>query len=113
MKRLVILLPALLAFQVGVQPALAWTWPVDGPVLREFDLGDDPYAGGQHRCIDIAAVAGGPVRSPATGTVTFAGTVPEGGRTLTIETLDGYAVTLLHLGTLGVEKGAGGAEGAA
>ena len=113
MKRLVILLPALLAFQVGVQPALAWTWPVDGPVLREFDLGDDPYAGGQHRGIDIAAVAGGPVRSPATGTVTFAGTVPGGGRTLTIETLDGYAVTLLHLGALGVEKGAGVAEGAA
>jgi hypothetical protein len=113
MKRLVILLPALLAFQVGVQPALAWTWPVDGPVLRQFDLGDDPYAGGQHRGIDIAAVAGGPVRSPATGAVTFAGTVPGGGRTLTIETLDGYAVTLLHLGALGVEKGAGVAEGAA
>jgi hypothetical protein len=113
MKRLVILLPVLLAFQVGVQPALAWTWPVDGPVLRQFDLGDDPYAGGQHRGIDIAAVAGGPVRSPATGAVTFAGTVPGGGRTLTIETPNGYAVTLLHLGTLGVEKGAGVAEGAA
>ena len=37
MKRLVILLPVLLALQVGVQPALAWTWPVDGPVLRPFN----------------------------------------------------------------------------
>jgi hypothetical protein len=113
MKRLVILLPVLLAFQVGVQPALAWTWPADGPVLRQFDLGDDPYAGGQHRGIDIGAAAGGPVLSPAAGAVTFAGTVPGGGRTLTIETSDGYAVTLLHLGTLRVEKGAGVAEGAA
>jgi hypothetical protein len=112
MKRLVILLPVLLAFQVGVQPALAWTWPVDGPVLRQFDLGDDPYAGGQHRGIDIGAAAGGPVRSPAAGAVTFAGTVPGGGRTLTIEAPDGYAVTLLHLGSLAVERGAGVAEGA-
>ena len=45
MKRLVMLLPVLLAFQVGVQPALAWTWPADGPVLRPFNLGGDPYAG--------------------------------------------------------------------
>jgi Peptidase family M23 len=112
MKRLVILLPAFLAFQVGVQPALAWTWPVDGPVLRQFEFGDDPYAGGQHRGIDIGATVGEPVLSPATGMVTFAGTVPGGGRSMTIETQDGYAVTLLHLGTLGVEKGAGVAEGA-
>src|SRR5438046_2277999 len=49
MKRLVILLPVLLALQVGVQPALAWTWPVDGPALRPFILGADPYAAGPHR----------------------------------------------------------------
>jgi murein DD-endopeptidase MepM/ murein hydrolase activator NlpD len=112
MKRLVIVLPALFALQVGVQPALAWTWPVDGPVLREFDLSDDPYASGQHRGIDVGAAAGRPVLSPVTGAVTFAGTVPGGGRTLTIETGDGYAVTLLHLGTVGVAKGARVAEGA-
>ena len=113
MKRLVILLPVLFALQVGVQPALAWTWPVDGPVLRHFDLGDDPYAGGQHRGIHIGAAAGGHVRSPAAGTVTFAGTVPGGGRTVTIETPDGFAITLLHLGTIAVEKGVRVAEGAA
>jgi hypothetical protein len=113
MKRLVILLPALLAFQVGVQPALAWTWPVDGPVLRQFDLGDDPYAGGQHRGIDVAAAPGGTVLSPAMGTVTFAGTVPGGGRTLTIQTPDGLAMTLLHLGTIAVEKGVEVPEGSA
>ena len=96
MKRFVILLPVLLALQVGVQPALAWTWPVEGPVLQPFSIGDDPYAGGQHRGVDIAGPLGAPVRAPAGGTVSFAGTVPGGGRTVTIQTADGYSVTLLH-----------------
>jgi Peptidase family M23 len=104
MKRVVILLPVLLALQVGVQPALAWTWPVDGPVLKEFSLGDDPYEAGHHRGVDIAGPAGAPVRAPAGGTVSFAGTVPDGGRAVTIRTADGYAVTLLHLGALGVAR---------
>jgi len=86
MKRLVILLPVLLAFQVGVQPALAWTWPVDGPVLRPFKLGDDPYAGGQHRGIDIGAPLGTSVRAPAGGRISFAGTVPTNGKSVTIQT---------------------------
>ena len=111
MKRLVILLPVLLAFQVGVQPALAWTWPVEGPVLRPFILGENPYAGGQHRGIDIGAPTGTSVRAPARGTVSFAGTVPTGGRTLTIRTSDGYSVTLLHLGTIGAVRGASVSEG--
>jgi hypothetical protein len=112
MKRLVILLPVLLAFQVGVQPALAWTWPVDGPVLRPFKLGDDPYAGGQHRGIDIGAPLGASVRAPAGGTISFAGTVPTSGKSVTIRTPKGYSVTLVQLGTIGVTRGAGVAEGA-
>src|ERR671919_628006 len=111
MKRLVALLPVLIALQVGVKPALAWTWPVDGPVLRPFVLGDDPYAAGQHRGIDIGAVAGSLVHAPAGGTVSFAGTVPGGGRTVTLRTGDGYAVTLLHLGSVAVSRGAVLAEG--
>jgi Peptidase family M23 len=102
MKRLVALLPVLIAFQAGAPPALAWTWPVEGPVLRPFVLGDDPYAGGQHRGVDIAGGAGAPVRSPATGAVSFAGTVPGGGRTVTVRTADGYSVTLVHLGSIAV-----------
>ena len=111
MKRLVILLPVLLAFQVGAPPALAWTWPVDGPVLRPFTFGDDPYAGGQHRGIDIGAAAAAAVRAPAAGTVSFAGTVPGGGRVVTVRTPDGYSVTLVHLGTIAVSGGAAVAEG--
>jgi hypothetical protein len=112
MKRLVILLPVVLAFQVGVQPALAWTWPVDGPVLRPFKLGDDPYAGGQHRGVDIGAPVGASVRAPAGGTISFAGTVPKSGRSVTIQTPEGYSVTLVQLGTIGVTRGAGVADGA-
>ena len=106
MKRLVILLPVLLAFQVGVQPALAWTWPVDGPVVRPFKLGDDPYAGGQHRGVDIGAPLGTSVRAPASGRISFAGTVPTSGKSVTIQTPDGYSVTLVQLGTIGVTGGA-------
>lgn len=111
MKRLVTLLPVLLAFQVGVQPALAWTWPVDGPVLRAFKLGDDPYAGAQHRGVDVGAPLGTSVRAPAGGTISFAGTVPTSGKSVTIQTRDGYSVTLVQLGTIGVTRGAAVAEG--
>ena len=51
-------------------------WPADGPVLRPFQLGADPYAAGQHRGIDVGGAAGAPVRRPAAGTVSFAGSVP-------------------------------------
>jgi hypothetical protein len=112
MKRVVALLPVLIAFQAGAPPALAWTWPADGPVLRPFVLGDDPYAASQHRGVDIASPSGGLVRAPASGVVSFAGTVPGGGRTVTIQTADGYSVTLVHLGAIGVERGQELAEGA-
>jgi hypothetical protein len=91
--------------------ASAWTWPVDGPVLRPFVFGNDPYAGGQHRGIDIGASPDAPALAPASGQVTFAGSVPRYGKTVTIHTADGYAVTLLHLGALGVSRGASVEEG--
>jgi Peptidase family M23 len=112
MKRVVALLPVLIAFQAGAPPALAWTWPADGPVLRPFVLGDDPYAAAQHRGLDVAAQSGGLVRAPAPGAVSFAGTVPGGGRTVTIQTADGYSITLVHLGAIVVERGQLLAEGA-
>jgi hypothetical protein len=112
MKRVLALLPVLLAFQVGVSPALAWTWPVDGPVLQPFSFDPgDPYAAGQHRGIDIAASKGAPVVAPAGGTISFAGTVPGGGLTLAIRTPDGYSATLVHLGAITVARGATVGEG--
>jgi hypothetical protein len=113
MKRLTVLLPVLLAFLVGAVPALAWTWPADGPVLQQFNYGGNSYAGGQHRGVDIGAATGAPVSAPSGGIVTFAGSVPHGGLSVTIRTRDGYAVTLVHLGALLVSKGDVVGEGAA
>src|SRR6187402_3726432 len=91
---------------------MAWSWPSDGDVLRPFALGGDAYAAGQHRGIDVAGSEGSAVRAPASGTVTFAGSLPTYGRGVTILTADGYAVTLVHLGTIGVAKGDAVSEGA-
>src|SRR3954468_14745140 len=98
--------------RAGPASALGWTWPVQGPVLQPFLLGDDPYAAGQHRGIDIGAPMGTPVLAPAAGLVSFAGAVPVAGRTVSIQTQDGYSFTLVHLGTVAVRRGAAVAEGA-
>src|SRR5581483_11471771 len=104
---------AVLLFLLPASSAYAWTWPAQGPVLLGFVFDPShPYAGGQHRGIDIGAATGTPVLAPASGTVTFAGTVPTSGKSLTIATADGYSVTLTHLGSVAVAKGAGVAEGA-
>jgi Peptidase family M23 len=51
------------------------------------------------------------VRAPASGTVSFAGTVPGGGRAATIQTADGYSITLVHLGSVSVVRGQEVGEG--
>jgi hypothetical protein len=108
----VVLGMAAVAAALGVTPAAhAWSWPTDGRVLRPFVFGENPYAAGLHRGVDVAGDPGTSVQAPAGGTVAFAGTVPGGGRSVTIETLDGYSVTLVHLGSTGVLKGAVVSEG--
>jgi Peptidase family M23 len=110
-RRLALVLVCALALPVST--ARAWTWPVDGPVLRPFVFDhDSPHTAGQHRGIDIGASAGGPVLAPADGVVSFAGTVPTGGKTISIQTPLGYTATLLHLGSIGVKRGAVVREGA-
>src|SRR5215210_2909031 len=91
--------------------ANAWSWPTDGIVLRPFDYGGGPYTASGHRGIDIAGAAGAPVRSAASGRVSFAGSLPSNGRTVTIRTDDGWSVTLTHLGSILVAVGDGVAEG--
>jgi hypothetical protein len=110
MRRLALVV---LLFLLWAPGAYAWSWPVQGPVLLgfSFDPGH-PYAGGQHRGIDIGAPSGTSVAAPTPGTVTFAGTVPTSGKSVTIATADGYSVTLTHLGSIGVAKGADVGEGA-
>src|SRR3954447_13506319 len=97
---------------VVVPSAGSWSWPVQGQVVQPFVFDEaHPYAGGQRRGIDIAAAAGSPVLAPVGGTVTFAGSVPSSGATISI--LSGsYSVTLTQLASLGVAKGQTVAEGA-
>ena len=99
---------ALIAFLVWTPAAFAWSWPVQGPVLKPFSYdAAHPYASGQHRGVDIGAdSAGETVVAPAAGTISFAGTVPTNGQSVTIQTPDGYSVTLTHLGSILVAKGA-------
>jgi len=103
-----------LLFLAWTPAAHAWTWPVHGPVLQPFSYDEDhPYEAGQHRGIDIGAgAAGEQVVAPAAGTVSFGGSVPDSGESVTIQTPDGYSVTLTHLGSITVPKGASVAEGA-
>lgn len=84
---------------------------MQGPVLQPFAYDEaHPYASGQHRGVDLGGDSGETVVAPAAGTVSFAGTVPTNGKSVTIETADGYSVTLTHLGSIGVVKGAAVAE---
>jgi len=108
-RRLALLLFVFLAWAPA---AYAWSWPVQGPVVQPFAYDEShPYASGQHRGIDIGAdAAGETVVAPAAGTVSFAGFVPTNGESVTIETADGYSVTLTHLGSIAVAKGATLAE---
>jgi methionyl-tRNA synthetase len=107
-----VLFAAIVVALLYAAPAGAWTWPVAGPVLQPFVFDPaHPYAAGQHRGIDVGAQPGDVVSAPAGGTVTFAGTVPSSGLTVTITTADGYAVTLTHLGSITAAAGAVVVEG--
>src|SRR3982750_4375059 len=109
MRRLV---PVVVLFFIAAPAALAWTWPVRGPVVQAFDFDQaHPYAAGQHRGIAIDAPPGTRVRAPVAGTISFAGTVPASGLSLTIRTEEGLAVTLTTLGGVGVARGDAVTEG--
>jgi hypothetical protein len=110
LRRLVLPVALLL---IWAPAAHAWSWPVQGSVLQPFVYDEaHPYEAGQHRGIDIGAdAASESVVAPATGTVSFAGSVPTSGKCVTIQTADGYSVTLTHLGSILVSKGVVVAEG--
>jgi murein DD-endopeptidase MepM/ murein hydrolase activator NlpD len=102
----------MLAWALVTGPAArAWAWPADGAVLREFSVGTDKYAGGQHRGIDVALGDAPSTRAPASGEVTFAGSLPTYGATVTIATAGGYRASLMHLGDLRVRRGEQVSEG--
>src|SRR5689334_14611079 len=99
----------LLLLLVPAAPARAsadWAWPVRGQVLTEFRNGDDPYAAGQHRGVDIAAPVGAPVVAASAGTIEFAGVVGSSGLVVSERTGDGrYELSYLHLSAASVRRG--------
>lgn len=108
MFRLVITaaLAALGFFFALASPArAAWVWPLAGDVITPYSNGSDPYAGGQHRGIDIAGDAGAPVVAASAGTVRFAGTAGSSGLTVSIRTVDGFDTSYLHLSAAAVREG--------
>ena len=53
---------------LAVPGARAWSWPAEGEVLSPFVFDPaHPYAGGQHRGIDIAVASGETIVAPAAG----------------------------------------------
>jgi hypothetical protein len=64
----------------------------------------DPFARGQHRGIELATRPGRRVRAACAGRVTFAGTVPGSGRTLS-ERCGPYSVTYTRLATTSARDG--------
>ena len=112
MRRLAVVAAAL-ARSCCRPPPTRWTWPAPGDVLAPFVFGGDPYAGGQHRGIDVEGEKDGVVLAPASGDVAFAGSVGANGKIVTIETDGGYSVTLVQLGSFSVGKGDARARGSA
>lgn len=87
----VVLLLLLLAL-LGIPPASAehprWQRPAQGEVVREYQAPPAPWAAG-HRGLDLALPAGGAVRAPADGVVSFSGIVVNRG-VLSIDHGAGY-----------------------
>ena len=81
-------------------------------MITPYRNGDDPYAAGQHRGIDIAAAIGTTVVAAAGGEVRFAGTAGSSGITVSIRTADGLLRHLLPPPVLdGGPQGPAGRDG--
>ncbi len=87
----------------------SYSWPVAGPVIREFEPPAGPFGPG-HRGIDIAAHPRSRVRSAGPGVVAFAGRIA-GDLHLSIDHPDGVRTSYSFLSHVGVEPGAPVAKG--
>jgi Peptidase family M23 len=107
MRRLVLTSATLLIFLSLPQAARAeWIWPLRGDVITPYRNGDDPYASGQHRGIDIAGDTGAPVVAATGGEVRFAGTAGSSGLTVSVRTADDrFDTSYLHLSSAAVREG--------
>jgi murein DD-endopeptidase MepM/ murein hydrolase activator NlpD len=85
-------------------PAL---WPTEGYVSSRFGPRTSPFTGQpqQHTGVDIAAPPGTPIRAPADGVVTFAGTLPGYGHALVLTHGYGFKTFYGHNQRNQVSKG--------
>ncbi len=106
-SRIALLVLALVFCLSGVASAAeGWQWPLEGEVITAYRNGSDPYAGGQHRGIDIAGATGAEVLAATAGTVRFAGVAGNSGLTVSVRTDDGrYDTSYLHLSAASVREG--------
>ena len=106
-RHLVVAVLAAVAASLEAAPtasAAPWRWPLEGQVAREFRVGANPYAAGQHRGVDLAAPPGRPVRAACPGPVRFAGRVGDSG--LVVSVLCGELIaSYLHLSETVVRRG--------
>jgi hypothetical protein len=99
-------LAATLQLLTGTALADGWAWPIRGPVITPYRNGDDPYASGQHRGIDIGAPVGAGVVAATAGTVTFSGVVGSSGLVVSERSADGrFDLSYLHLSSASVHRG--------
>jgi murein DD-endopeptidase MepM/ murein hydrolase activator NlpD len=85
--------------------ALVLVNPVGGGVAAGFDVGPNPFAGGQHRGADLRAAPGVPVRAACGGRVVVAGRVGSSGPLVTIR-CGRWRVTHMPMATIAVRAGA-------
>jgi hypothetical protein len=107
--RRALLLGAVVAALVVPPPAVAaadWSWPVRGQVVTPYRNGDDPYAAGQHRGIDIGAPVGTAIEAATSGRVTYVGVAGTSGLTVSVRSGDGrFDLSYLHLSAAAVVEG--------
>jgi hypothetical protein len=85
-------------------PTRDWFAPTGGAVMRAFDVGPNPFAGGQHRGADFAARPGAVVRAACGGRVVVAGRVGTSGRVVTLR-CGPWRVTHMPLADVAVRAG--------
>ena len=83
-------------------------WPTEGQVTSRFGPRTSPFTGQpqHHTGVDIAAPPGTPIRAPAAGVVTFAGTLPGYGNVVVLTHGFGYKTFYGHNQKNLVGKGA-------
>ncbi len=99
-------LEALVARALGT-PGQPFPWPVSGRVASPFGPRPRPLGEGEefHRGIDIAAIAGSPVRAVAAGEVVFSGWAQGYGNLVTIRHGEGLITRYAHHSTNLVSAG--------